>query len=91
MARAVLVDVKGRVTGVGFRYSVYAEAVERKRITGYVRNLGCGHVEVLLQGEDAELNALLSFIRRGPPLARVTEVIVKEVPVDEFITTFNIR
>ena len=91
MVKAVLAEVKGRVTGVGFRYSVYAKALETGGITGYVRNVSSGHVEVLLQGNEPAVGALLSFISKGPPLARVTAFAVSDIPVDETITTFNIR
>ena len=42
--------VKGRVQGVGFRYHVTQHARE-KDITGYVRNLWDGSVEVVAEGE----------------------------------------
>ena len=61
----------GHVQGVGFRYT--AQSLARGRaVTGYVRNLPDGNVELVVEGEPAEIDALLkdvseemgSFIRK---------------------------
>ena len=52
---------KGRVQGVGFRYTSYRIA-GRYDITGYVRNLPDGTVEMLAQGEDKEIQGCLDEI-----------------------------
>ncbi len=49
----------GRVQGVGFRYTAEALA-ERFRVTGFVRNLPDGRVELVAEGPEPEL---LSFLR----------------------------
>ena len=41
---------KGRVQGVGFRYFCYTEA-NKMNLTGYVRNLYDGNVEMEVQGD----------------------------------------
>ncbi len=71
---ARLFTVKGRVQGVWFRDSTRREA-ERLNITGYARNLPSGDVEVLAIGSDAALDALGHWLRDGPPLAKVDEVL----------------
>lgn len=66
--------VAGRVQGVFFRASTRAEA-ERLGVRGWVRNLADGRVEVLAQCADAAaLDALASWLQRGPPQARVDAV-----------------
>lgn len=66
--------VSGRVQGVFFRASTRDEAL-RLKLSGYARNLADGRVEVLAQGEAAEIDSLERWLQLGPPLARVAEVL----------------
>ena len=65
--------VKGRVQGVGFRYSAVREA-ERLKLKGFVRNVSDGNVEVWVEGSEKELGLFLAWLRRGPQFARVDSV-----------------
>ena len=65
------IRVSGRVQGVGFREALREEA-ERAGLTGWVRKRSDGTVEALLQGEPAQVEAVCTWARRGPPAARVT-------------------
>jgi len=65
------IRVQGRVQGVGFRYALRDQA-ERLSLTGWVRNRADGSVQALLQGEQAAIERLIAWARRGPPGARVT-------------------
>jgi acylphosphatase len=51
----------GRVQGVGFRYTVRSIA-KHHPVTGYVRNLSDGSVELVAQGELPEVNSLLAEV-----------------------------
>ncbi|MER3502165.1 MAG: hypothetical protein IMHGJWDQ_001369 [Candidatus Fervidibacter sp.] len=83
--------VKGIVQGVGFRYFTVYEAQRIGSITGYVRNLRDGNVEVVAEGERTKLEQLLARLRKGPRGAHVTEVeVFWEQPTGEF-TNFSIR
>ena len=62
--------ISGRVQGVGFRYSLHAEATARG-LAGWVRNRRDGSVEALLQGDADAVAAVIAWARRGPPAARV--------------------
>lgn len=73
--RAVRALATGRVQGVGFRLSCAREA-ERLGVSGYVRNLEDGRVEVVARGERSAVEALLAWCMHGPPGALVTEVAV---------------
>lgn len=73
--------VRGRVQGVGFRWFVDRQARVLK-LTGYVRNLDAGHVEVLAEGEPAALEKLREQLARGPIGARVTGVEELEAPAE---------
>jgi acylphosphatase len=69
--------VSGRVQGVYFRGSTATRA-RALGVTGYAHNLADGRVEVLACGEAAAVQALCEWLRRGPPTARVVEVVVEE-------------
>jgi acylphosphatase len=72
--------VSGRVQGVGYRDWVVRTA-QRTGLTGWVRNLRDGRVEILVSGDEAALNALIEGSREGPPLARVDHV--EKYPADD--------
>lgn len=74
--------VSGRVQGVWFRASTQKEA-QQLGLTGWTRNLPDGRVEVLACGERNQLEKLEAWLREGPPLAEVTEVIIEELPWEE--------
>jgi len=54
----------GRVQGVGFRYTVKS-AARGFEVTGTVRNLEDGRVELIAEGEKAELEAFRKGIREN--------------------------
>jgi acylphosphatase len=65
MAHAVqrrTVYYKGQVQGVGFRYTTHSIARGRK-VTGYVRNMPDGRVELVVEGETHETDAFLGEVR----------------------------
>jgi len=65
--------VTGRVQGVGFRNYIQKHALKLD-LTGYAKNLADGSVEVHAVGDDAGLNRLSGYVRRGPMLAEVRKV-----------------
>jgi len=67
------VYVSGRVQGVFFRYETRREAVKRN-VKGWVRNLPDGRVEAVFEGEKEDVEKLIDFCHKGPPLAKVEKV-----------------
>src|SRR5213080_3126547 len=55
---------EGHVQGVGFRWSV-RDVAKGFDVTGWVRNLADGRVELQVTGEDDEVRAFLDGIRQG--------------------------
>ena len=69
----VRIVVRGLVQGVGFRYNTRAEA-SRLGLTGYVKNLPDGTVEIVAEGEAQPLRELAEWAKQGPPAANVKEI-----------------
>ena len=69
--------VRGRVQGVGFRYSAVREA-HRLRVNGWVRNASNGDVEVWAEGPPAQVAAFLEWLRKGPQFSRIDSVDTEE-------------
>ncbi len=81
--------VSGRVQGVGFRFSACAEA-RRVGVTGWVRNLPNGDVEVFACGESDRLKVFAEWLWQGPRAARVTNVATTDAAIEEF-DDFDVR
>ncbi len=88
--RSVTGFVTGRVQGVGFRYFVMRHA-QSENLSGYVRNLSDGRVEVFLQGDTGLVAKVLDKIRVGPAHAVVSELVVEETDQAPVMTGFVIR
>ena len=58
---AVWFRVTGRVQGVGFRYTA-RHLAQRHEVTGYVRNLPDGRVQLVVEGKPSEIEQLLAAI-----------------------------
>ncbi|MCS7058538.1 MAG: acylphosphatase [Meiothermus sp.] len=74
--RRVTVLVSGRVQGVGYRYFTRKKALELS-LAGYAENLPDGRVEVVAEGEEADLELFLHHLRQGPREARVEHLEVQ--------------
>jgi acylphosphatase len=84
VARRLLIS--GRVQGVGFRWFTIERATV-EGITGWVRNLPGGHVEVVAEGDAEAVERFERAIRQGPGSARVDDVTVDILtPTGRFVT-----
>ena len=66
-------SIRGRVQGVGYREAC-CRCAQDLGLSGWVRNLSDGTVEVEAEGRPHDLTALLMWCERGPLPARVTSV-----------------
>jgi acylphosphatase len=82
--------VHGRVQGVSFRYYTQQRARDLG-LTGYVRNVWDGTVEVVAEGQRPAVEELLAFLHTGPRAAFVTQVDTKwPIPIGGF-DRFEVR
>ena len=83
------VVVRGRVQGVGFRYSARGEAV-RLGLGGQARNRADGSVEIVIEGDAASVGSMLEWLAAGPPGARVDSIETSEltpIGASQFVIT----
>lgn len=77
MKKAMRFLVKGTVQGIFFRQFV-RENAKKLELTGFVRNLGDGDVEVIAEGESAGLKKLGELLKLGPKYSQIRDVILEE-------------
>ncbi|MCS7199785.1 MAG: carbamoyltransferase HypF [Caldimicrobium sp.] len=83
MKSALRIEIRGVVQGVGFRPALYRIASSLS-LKGQISNTSKG-VLLLLEGEKENLEALLRKIPLiKPPLARIEEFIIDEIPPQNF-------
>uniref|UniRef100_A0A7C4TF05 Acylphosphatase n=1 Tax=candidate division WOR-3 bacterium TaxID=2052148 RepID=A0A7C4TF05_UNCW3 len=76
--------ISGIVQGVFFR-AHSRDIAQRLNLTGWVRNLPNGMVEIVAEGDITALKEFVEWCHIGPPGARVREVEIKwEEPTGEF-------
>ncbi len=90
MKERAQLHISGNVQGVGFRYYTEREA-RRLRLSGWVRNLPDGEVEVLAEGTHEDLERLIDWCHEGPPSARVSAVRVQWAPATGEFSDFRSR
>ena len=86
----LFVLISGKVQGVGFRNFTQMNA-KQLGINGYAKNLPNGKVEVVAEGDKAQLDALVAFLKKGPRFARVDSLDVDERSFTGEYKTFGIR
>ena len=74
--KTLSIIVSGKVQGVYFRQST-KKLAEQLLLTGTVKNLDNGDVEIIATGTEEQLQALLSWCRKGPSGARVENITQK--------------
>ncbi len=83
MSRRVRVLIEGEVQGVYFRDSATRRA-RKYEVGGWIRNLPDGRVEVIYEGEDDAVQAMIDWSWDGPDRAEVVNVqAIEEAPQGE--------
>ena len=88
--KKIRVIITGRVQGVFFRMETQ-QAARRIGVTGWARNRSDGSVEAVFEGAPEKVEEMLAWCRKGPPLARVDDVAVRDADDQESFTDFTIR
>jgi acylphosphatase len=81
--------VSGKVQGVWFRASTRERAM-LLGLSGHVRNMSDGSVQIQAQGSADALGKLEQWLQHGPPMAKVAEVEVSEIEPQLSESNFHI-
>lgn len=77
--------ISGLVQGVFLRDSA-REKAEELEITGWVKNLPDGRVEIMAEGEKEKVDKFIEWAGEGPSTARIDDL---EVEWEEYVGKFN--
>ena len=83
--KRVHIFVTGRVQGVFFRQATKVVAI-KNNVTGWIKNLDDGRVEIMIEGEDKCVDSVIGWCNFGPANSRVDDI---EVNNEEFKNEFS--
>ncbi len=83
-------DIRGRVQGVGFRYSAYNKA-KRLGLTGWIRNERDGSVHVECEGPSDKVKQFESWLKKGPSGAHVRDTDIRYKKAQDMYRAFTIE
>jgi acylphosphatase len=81
--------VSGLVQGVYFRANAASEA-NGLGITGWIKNLADGRVEIIIEGTQNKIDIFVSWCKKGPANANVQNFELDIVPYIGEFNSFNI-
>jgi len=81
--------ISGKVQGVGFRYWMQNLAINNN-INGWVKNKSSGDVEVLIIGQEREIQKLIKQCKIGPNSAAIKNIHINDYKEDYFEKGFSI-
>ncbi len=88
--KGIHAEIYGRVQGVAFRYYTRNNA-RRLGITGWAKNRPDGSVEVHAEGPPAAIDTFASWLREGPPAARVTRIDIRRLSRLQGYSAFTVE
>ena len=88
--KCVHVFVTGRVQGVFFRQATKVIAI-KNNVTGWVRNLDDGRVEILIEGENKSVDSVIEWCNYGPANSRVDNIEVNNEDHTNKFESFEVR
>ncbi len=88
--KCVHVFVTGRVQGVFFRQATRVTAI-KNNVTGWIKNLDDGRVEVLIEGEDKSVDSVIEWCNYGPANSRVDNIQVNTEDYSGKFESFEVR
>ena len=82
--------VEGRVQGVGYRANTRRKAYQLG-LTGWVRNLRDGRVEMMAEGGEEMIDRLIQWCYRGPTSAYVSKAIMEKTEATGEFQRFTVK
>ena len=81
--KTIRLTIKGKVQGVFYRATA-KDIADQFGIKGWVRNLPNNNVEITATATEELLQKFIDWCKQGPPRAKVDDVIVEELNLEEF-------
>ena len=81
--KTIRLIIKGKVQGVFYRATA-KDVADLFGVKGWVRNLPDNNVEITATAGEDILQKFIGWCKQGSPKARVDEVIVEELTLQEF-------
>ena len=89
-AKRMQIFFSGTVQGVGFRFTTERLA-RRFPVTGFVRNLDDGRVEIVAEGEEASLVGFLTAVRESGMKPYIRDVEAHWTKAEGYFKSFSIE
>jgi len=89
MNKRVHLIVSGRVQGVFFRAETQSQALHL-HLKGWVRNTSDGRVEIIIEGDEENVQRMIDWCHKGPPIANVEGIDYHEEPFHDSFDDFKI-
>ena len=80
--KTIRLTIKGKVQGVFYRATA-KDVADALGVRGWVRNLPDRNVEITATATEDILQIFINWCKQGPPKARVDDVIVEEVSLQQ--------
>ena len=81
--KTIRLTIKGKVQGVFYRATA-KDVADLTGVKGWVKNLPDKNVEITATASEEALQKFINWCKQGPPKARVEDVIVEELSLEEF-------
>lgn len=83
MKKAVRLWITGSLQGIFFRQFIQENA-DAHNVKGYMRKLEDGRTEIWLEGDSAQVDAMILICSQGPKYANIRQVDKKEERMQDF-------
>jgi acylphosphatase len=88
--KRVRILVEGRLQGINFRYYTQQQA-QKLGLTGFVRHLSDGRIEIDAQGDDESIETLLAWCQEGPQSSHLKSILFRYDEPSEHTSDFIVR
>lgn len=83
MKKAARLWISGTVQGIFFRQFIKDNA-DKNNVKGFVRNLEDGRIEIFLEGDQENVQNMISICKRGPAHSNLRKIEEKEDKFQDF-------
>jgi acylphosphatase len=82
--------IEGRLQAMNFRYRTQQQA-KTLGLTGFVRTLSDGRIEIEAQGEEDNVEKMLAWCQQEPQSSQIKNILYRYDEPNERYSDFNVR